>query len=80
MRDSCQDRLLVERTAADMIRSLGRAAAAFVREQKEISEQQGDRLSAAAWCDIANAIDQLLKPLRDPTILAAAWIIATALA
>ena len=63
MRDSCQDRLLVERTVADLIRSLGAAAAAFVREQMEISEMQGDRLSATAWRDIANAIKRRLSAI-----------------
>jgi len=51
----------VAKVAADLLRQQGPGVLADLREQAELAGANGDELSAGAWTDIADAVEDLLR-------------------
>jgi hypothetical protein len=54
------DRGLVRIAASTIVGARGDSSAAYVAERAELASERGDRLSAEAWKDIGDAVDELL--------------------
>jgi hypothetical protein len=54
---------LVEETAREAIKQHGHNAVAVLRERAELADDQGDKLSAKAWRDIADAAERMLREI-----------------
>jgi len=60
------DHCAIRRSAADYIRVHGPKVVAWLIEQAEIAEAQGDADAAQTWREVANAADSMLKSHLDP--------------
>jgi hypothetical protein len=58
--DDYDDAALVDQAARRYVRSLGRDAPAYLRDQGARARAAGEQRSAAAWDDIAGAAERLL--------------------
>ena len=51
----------VDQAAREAIDQHGNDAVSILRERAEVADQLGDKLSAEAWHDIADAAERMLK-------------------
>ena len=51
----------VDQAAREAIDQHGNDAVSILRERAEVADQLGDKLSAEAWRDIADAAERMLK-------------------